>query len=548
MVARQHKNRPGGWLLFIFFCFCAIFGYQHLSALWVPIGNGAKGLSSSHFLLEIPLTLLLLLFLYFPEISRRTVRFITPVAVLMIVYSLYDLFYYYLLRTPRPSDFSNIPLLPEFSPAWGTALLLYASLVPILILMLIIMAAAGSDKVSFGYRLLLRISLLAIVCATLTTGLFNRYHAQVFQELEWSQEETIRNNGRLASFLFFGNREWKNTRILKSYREQNLDIHETLFPGKPVRLRNVHIVVFESFVDPRLIEGTLFRPDPVSENLKPYLLETEWEFSHLYSPEYGGGTAQIEFELLTGIKAYEGVGTVSFNVMEGEKMQSFPERLKQYGYSTLATVATGPGYFNAQRAYRSLGIAPVRFLGDQDADIRQEGDAFLFDGDLLEYNLKQLREFRAESEGPVLNYVLGMYGHTPYERNFAKRPDRIDVIHSDDRVKRISNQFSYRTEALGIYLDKLIADDPHSIIFVCSDHVPPILGSDVRYIFGKYRNIALFLIDGKPVDMSGREYFEIPWVIWDILRGVEYDERSVDETLLKELYFKALSQTLKTGR
>jgi hypothetical protein len=545
MALRDRTSGWRGWIAFFLISLLAVLAYQRLSSLWVPLGTDGWTIPPGVLSVEIPLMLLFSGFLYFPEIRSVATRYLVPLAVLFVLYTLFDLFYLYLLRSPRPSDFQNISALLDFSPGLGAALLLYALLAPLLVLLLVLLAGRAPGGRGFRYRLLLRISLLGIVLTTLSTEAFNTFHARLVEHVEWSEGETIHDNGRLSSYIYFANLERMNSRALKRYRAAPLDIHAALYPGIPVRPRNIHIVILESFVDPRLIDGALFRRDPLSEKLRPYLLQSEWEFSHVYSPEYGGGTAQVEFELLTGIKAYEGVGTISFNAMEGGRMHSFVERLRQLGYSTMATVATGPDYFNSRMAYRSLGLDPVLFLEEQDDIARQEDDAFIFDGDLLQYNLEKFREFRKSGTGLVLNYVLGMYGHVPYERNLEKRPDIVEVTHPDDRVRRIANQFHYRTEALAEYLDALLAIDPESIVFVCSDHVPPILGKQIEYLFDRYRNIGIFLLDGEPLEMSGKEYFEIPWAIWDILRDRDYDEREVEELDMEALYFKVMSQTLK---
>ena len=67
-----------------------------------------------------------------------------------------------------------------------------------------------------------------------------------------------------------------------------------------------------------------------------------------------GGTAQAEFELLTGIRAFSRINSIEFNVMKGHKTHSFIDKLKETGYQTMATIGTGAGFFNSIQAYQSL--------------------------------------------------------------------------------------------------------------------------------------------------------------------------------------------------
>jgi len=280
----------------------------------------------------------------------------------------------------------------------------------------------------------------------------------------------------------------------------------------------------------------------LAEELIPFL-NTDKDFSRIISPVYGGGTAQAEFELLTGVKALSKVNQIEFNVMKGGAINSFILKLMENNYRQLSTVASSAGFFNSQQAYLSLGLNDVAFL----EDIREEKGlpdlGPLFDGDLFEQNLQQVEQALADNDRPLVNYVLGMYGHLPFTRDEQKRPDIVSVEHKDDRLRRISNQFYYRTKALADYLNKLTALDPTAIIYVTSDHLPSILTPKTTYSLDDKVNIAIFLDKGKPVDVSGKYLYEIPWLIWDALSATKI-MRQFDEDKMGQLYFKALSESL----
>lgn len=76
----------------------------------------------------------------------------------------------------------------------------------------------------------------------------------------------------------------------------------------------------------------------------------------MISPVIGGLTPQAEFELLTGIKAYAKTDRLEYNVLKGGEISGFVKNLKDNGYQALALSATGPEFFNAKLAFRSLGI------------------------------------------------------------------------------------------------------------------------------------------------------------------------------------------------
>jgi phosphoglycerol transferase MdoB-like AlkP superfamily enzyme len=363
--------------------------------------------------------------------------------------------------------------------------------------------------------------------------------------MPWSELFTVQSNGRLASFFHYARRDLESRRVLARFSDLG-DIPAALFPGAPAVKRNVHLVVLESFVDPRLFEGVGYSRSPLADELKPFLLPTGTGFSHVVSPVYGGGTARACFELLSGLPSLGLVEPVEFNLMRKGRIEAFPAQLARNGYVTMATTAASSEYFNEPRAYASLAMDSVQFLGDPGSGfVPRPGDREIFDGDLFEHNLQRLGERRATAGGrPLLNYILGMYGHYPYNRNYKRRPDLIGDDSGIKDVRRIANQFYYRTQALGRYLAQLKAQDPTAIVLVTADHIPAILTAGIRYRHEKFVNSALLLDAFRPVDIGGRRQYEIPWLIWDLLRGEGEGRRPIAPAAMERLYYTALRQSI----
>jgi len=523
--------------------YACVYVYIDLAYLWVKFGKGYNLLNELIYQFEIPLVVLLASLSFFPRISQHSIRVLVPILPIIVLYILFDGFYNYLGRSPRPSDFQNASNIFEFSPGIALGLISIGLLVPTSIGVSIYYARKAYRPQHFKVSLLVRAGLVVVAISTLMSDAFTEYHEAKFRYTVWSPEWTIRENGRFSSFMYYANEERKNRKKLADFSQNNsgVDLHQALYPGVVVP-RNIHIIVMESFIDPRLITELKFDRSILAEELIPFL-NTDKDFSRIISPVYGGGTAQAEFELLTGVKALSKVNQIEFNVMKGGAINSFILKLMENNYRQLSTVASSAGFFNSQQAYLSLGLNDVAFL----EDIREEKGlpdlGPLFDGDLFEQNLQQVEQALADNDRPLVNYVLGMYGHLPFTRDEQKRPDIVSVEHKDDRLRRISNQFYYRTKALADYLNKLTALDPTAIIYVTSDHLPSILTPKTTYSLDDKVNIAIFLDKGKPVDVSGKYLYEIPWLIWDALSATKI-MRQFDEDKMGQLYFKALSESL----
>jgi len=491
--------------------------------------------------LELTILIMILYILYIPQKNIFKNAFLSIIPILSL-YIAYDIFYYFLKRSARLSDFSNIILLNDFSflLLLGFIFFVCATLIPIFLILL-------SHKNKLYKNKILNISkVLLIITVFILLASPNNYLIKHFNYMNWSEGRTIAYNGRFSSFIYYDSTSHMAKKKLLKYKDIKIDIDKSLFPASKItEKRNIYLIVLESFIDPRLLKDISYNRSPLSSKLKKYLGKEG--FSHPESPVYGGGTAQAEFELLTGIPALAKIKSIEFNTLEGEKMSSFVNSLQKEGYQSYASIATNSEYFNSILAYKSIGLKHLQFLEETDAYVPRKGDVHIFDGDLFDYNLKRIKSFSKNK--PYIFYTLGMYGHIPYERNTALRPSVIHPSIDDYQIEHIVNQFYYRTKALGEYIDKILAQDPHCIIYVSSDHLPAILSDKIKYIKYQTVNISLLLIDGKNVPLPrALRYYKIPRYLWHYLHNNDNnlsfkDTHTAEEE--KKIYFKALSESLK---
>jgi phosphoglycerol transferase MdoB-like AlkP superfamily enzyme len=533
------KKKIKDLLLYIFITLGTIIVYNESSRLWIADIGYNYGVIISEF----PFILILLLLLYFPKIKNRWVKYLIPIVPILISYICFDVFFIFLRRIPRWSDLSNIWMMFNFSPFLGGLAITMLSFIPVSILLLFVFAYKSYEEKQkqFGQTILIR----GVIFGLLIGLIFSEYGAEIqnvnYDDKPWSQEMSIRFNGRFAFFLYQTNMGKNNYQILKNFENTNSNIQNKIFPGTITNKRNVHIIVLETFMDPRLFNGLNFNRTPLAKELTPFL--NNGQFSLVNSPIYGGGTAQAEFELLTGVKAFQKFGRPEFNVMMGNKINAFVAKLKENGYQSIATIAPSSEYYNSAHAYTSLGFDSLIFLEEVNPPIIKQGDWHIFDGDVFAYNLEVLKQ-ELKNNRPVINYVLGMYGHYPFRRNNKLRPDIIKLKNGNAKLKRMMNQFYYRTKALGDHLKSLVSLDPDSIILVISDHiVGGFETKEISYAYSNRSNIAIYLNNTEFIDVTSYQYFDIPQLIWNHLSG-EKGHRHLGEDEMFEYYYQALSESL----
>lgn len=510
--------------------------YSQLCTLWVP---GISGSKNGWFITELPIVLSMVMPLWFMR-NPFLYKYIVPFLPILCIYGIFDVFFYYLGRSPTLSDLENIGLLIDSFPEF---VVLFFAICCVCIAAIGLIFKHGlqhyrtSKKIAFG---LTRLIVLSLCSVFFSSEVFYNYQKTYMQYESWWPIRSVKYNGRLNYIFFAANAQHENERNVLNTPRPKYSITQELYPEKAKVRPDIHFIVLESFIDPRLLEGTEFDKSPLAENMSQFLLENN-QFSLVLSPIYGGGTPQAEFELLTGTPAYQKVNAIEFNAMQGYPIRSFLRQLIHNGYQTMATVATDSLPFNAKPAYKSIGFQSVTFLGEVDKYRDQER---LFDGILLAENIILLDKKIQASGAPVFNYVLGMYGHAPYEREKDKRPDVVHMTSEfNQKIHDISNQFYYRTNALATYIQTIQNKQRESIIYITSDHLPPLLSDGIAYKYSNKHNIAILINNGEVTDISGKSYYEVSWLLWDLL-SLKKHKRDTSRESLDSLYMQVMTESM----
>ncbi len=527
------------YLKFILITFVILYLYNVISHFitQMPIVAGKRV-----FLIEFPIYLALVTPFYFAKAQSPFFRYILPNIFGLTLYAIFDTVYAFLLRSPRISDLKNIDTIFNFYPLATVGIIIAAALQIFLALLLLKSTKKYYSKREFLKTILLRTFTLITLLFLLKSNTFLKFHERLFYYMPWAEKSTIKKNGRISSFLYFSYQEQKNRIKLLQKAHTNIDIAKTLYRSKLQEKPNIYFIVLESFINPNYLQDIEYTPNPLAKEMLPYL--HNGSFSHIISPVYGGNTAQAEFELLTGIPALAKIDTIEFNLFSGGLIDSFIMQLRKSSYQSFATIATGANFFNSKLAYKSLGFQRVRFLKEEKDFHQNPNDKKIFDGDLFNYNLKIIKKHLANHKEPFISYTLGMYGHIPYERNKKDRPDVIEVKNSQNSaIKRVANQFYYRTKALASFIQNILALDPESLIFISSDHIPALLNRQIHYKYEKHTNIALLLYNRKFIDLKTMHQYEVPQFIWSLLTKQQMPKLTKKQ--LEQLYFKALYQGMQ---
>lgn len=285
--------------------------------------------------------------------------------------------------------------------------------------------------------------------------------------------------------------------------------------------RNIYIIVMESFMDPLELDYE-YSPDPIDPWLREML------GGNSYSPVYGGGTAQAEFEILCGVPSFRPLGIVEFDQLSGGSVPCLPSLLKKHGFSTRAFTATDPSIFNAGKAYASLGFSEsVEARPDSPADL----DWKHLTNDRLFKQVKSHIQARRGQE-PALNYIVTLSGHQPYRMNDEIRPS-IVRLEGPALVRAMADNLYYSSRSLAKFIVWLREEDPESIIVAIGDHQGALFGIDVKYTHSadpgspaetlqRYRVPYLVINRGRPQHLGTISHYEVPHIVLSLLTEKPY--------------------------
>ena len=502
------KNYYVGSTLFFLFVLL-IYSYTN------RVFQGSSGL----FRMEIPLMLYLYItsLLWLRPTSYRTFLAMVPMVIFYFVYDFYYMTYNTLF------SFIQINKMTELLEVidWKYTLLLL--LMALLMLSYVVNIRWSKKAVVVSLPFILLLLMLFYRPAVVQTA----FKMLSKEYVGFSVVKNTRKNGRLVMSLCNEAERRFIHESLKKYRTKKY--FSMALDGSysaHVKRRNVHMIVLESYIDPTLFQKIFPSHDPKVDEYKELFKEQE-NISH--SPVFGGNTSQAEFEVLCGVPAFNRVSSAEFNVFSGKESYCLPTILRSLGYKSYASNAYKPSFFNTVKAYKSIGFDAQYFpdiYTDKPTYMRQVGELrYMFDGDLFDQNIAYVKTKIAEGK-PLLNYVLGIYGHSPYELH-KKHKMLIDTRTGSEEIDRVYNQYIYRTEALTRYVKQLMEIDPESIIVVVADHLPPLEKQNIYKKYGYKYDLSLnrlLIIDRSKVIKLPKEtsHYNIYRYILNSLTGGYY--------------------------
>ena len=210
--------------------------------------------------------------------------------------------------------------------------------------------------------------------------------------------------------------------------------------GETEQSPTIIYVMDESYWDVSELEqyGFAFDTD-VSANL--HRLQETSASGRAYSPSFGGGTCDVEFEALTGYSvSYLPNGSKPYQQHVTRPMFSLPNYLKTQGYQTAAVHCFWAKYWSRDTAYPNLGLDTFLSLEKMTHvnKVRRHywTSGLVTDDSMADQIIQQYESMKASSDAPVFLHAVTMQNHTNYNKDNYPDDQRVKVLNAPSGISR----------------------------------------------------------------------------------------------------------------
>jgi phosphoglycerol transferase MdoB-like AlkP superfamily enzyme len=333
-----------------------------------------------------------------------------------------------------------------------------------------------------------RVGLFAVSVAVLYAFAFQaapvkKLYAQwAIQDINWDQTANYHTNGFLLGFalntknaIVFPPRDYNEQAILEivdeigkvNGREGDEPAAKDVFaPRQAAQKPNIIIVMNEAFWDPTLLGAQRFAEDPIPTVHK---YQSGW----MLSPQFGGGTANVEFEALTGMSvSFLPQGSIAYQQYVKKPIPTMVSLLAEQGYAPIAIHPYSRWFWDRDDVYEYMGFR--EFLSEENFVSPIRRGPYIADSEVA----KRIVDVVEAEREPVFIYAVTMQNHGPYEANRygAEQLKLSGEAMMTDSTRSIVESYAQGAadadQALRALIEHFGSSDEPTIVAFFGDHLP----------------------------------------------------------------------------
>ncbi|MBQ9014845.1 MAG: sulfatase-like hydrolase/transferase [Firmicutes bacterium] len=269
---------------------------------------------------------------------------------------------------------------------------------------------------------------------------------------------------------------------------------------------NIIYLQLESFIDPLQVKGFEYSEDPMP-NFRE--LMSEYSSGYITVPAVGAGTANVEFEAITGISArFFGPGEYPHKSVLTEKTcESAAYDMKQLGYTSHAIHNHRGAFYNRNIVFKNLGFDTFTSLEYMNNVVKTPKN-WAKDGVLTDNIMDALKS----TKGKDYIYTISVQGHGKYPTEPVLEDPKIEVTKAPTEEMKwayeyYANQVFEMDQFVRELTDTLAAFDEDVVLVMYGDHLPALnMTADM---------------------MESGDLYKTQYIIWDNF-GMKREEKNLD--------------------
>lgn len=246
---------------------------------------------------------------------------------------------------------------------------------------------------------------------------------------------------------------------------------------------NVIFLQMESFIDPKLVKDFTYSTDPIPNFRK---LKENYSSGYLTVPSVGAGTANTEFEMLTGMSVkFFGPGEYPYkSILMEETCESVPYDLDSIGYSSHAIHDHRAVFYGRNKVFANLGFNTFTSVEYMNHVVRTPKnwakDYVLTD---------QIFDALESTDKEDFIYTCSVQGHGKYPTE--KVIENPEVVVTDAPTEELKWQYEYYVnqihemdQFIGELTDRLKKYDEKVVLVIYGDHLPALEMTEDQMVNG----------------------------------------------------------------
>ncbi|MBQ8317870.1 MAG: LTA synthase family protein [Lachnospiraceae bacterium] len=236
---------------------------------------------------------------------------------------------------------------------------------------------------------------------------------------------------------------------------------------------NIIVIQLETFFDPNEIVGLNMSENPIPTYTS---FKEQYPSGYLTVPALGAGTANTEFEVLTGFSSgFFGAGEYAYKTTVNEEpVAGLCSILKGEGYGTYAIHNNKSSFYDRRNVYDKMGFdcfIPLEYM----YDLQFTSTGWAKDESLIKDIMKSLRD----TEGQDLVFTISLQAHGKYPIGEDTCEEHISLTYGEDiEVQQQMIYYVNQLYEMDVFISHLKAElDAYGedyVLVLYGDHLPSI--------------------------------------------------------------------------